>query len=118
MLLNTIQNVPTVHINTMINKIMKLPNNISILDEFTNVNQKLLNKLHIVYPIIANKHKTTYIWNSNINNVLASEKIKMMYNERFLICSESFSKNNMFVNYSLEYANSTINSLYKNIKQI
>ena len=60
----------------------------------------------------------TYIWNININNVLVSEKIKHMYNERFLICSESFSKNNMFVNYSLEYVNNTLNTLYHNIKQI
>lgn len=118
MLLNAIQGVPTSHISAMIHKIIKLPDNISILDEFTEVNHMLLNDLHIVYPIIANKHKTTYIWNTNINNVLVSEKIKHMYNERFLICSESFSKNNMFVNYSLEYVNNTLNTLYHNLKQI
>lgn len=118
MLFNTVQDIPSVHINTMISKIIKMPNNISILDEFTKVNQMLLNNLHIVYPIIANKHKTTYVWKSNVNNTLVSEKIKHMYNDNFLICSESFSKNNMFVNYSLEYINSTINTLYKNLKRI
>lgn len=118
MLLNAIQCVPTSHINTMMDNIIKMPNNISILDESTHVNKILLNDLHIVYPIIANKHKTTYMWNSNTNNILVSEKIKHMYNEKFLICSESFSKNNMFVNYSLEYVNSTINNLYQSLKQI
>lgn len=118
MLLNATQGVPTSNISTMMDKIIKLPDNISILDEFTDVNHMLLNDLHIVYPIIANKHKMTYIWNININNVLVSEKIKHMYNERFLICSESFSKNNMFVNYSFEYVNNTLNTLYHNIKQI
>ena len=113
MLLNTIQSVPTVYINKTIDNIIKMPSNISILDESTHVNKMLLNDLHIVYPIITNKHKTTYMWNVNINNTLVSEKIKHMYNEKFLICSESFSKNNMFVNYSLEYVNSTINCLNK-----
>jgi hypothetical protein len=54
-----------------------------------------------------------YIWNNGINNVLVREKIKNMFNDKFIICSESFSKNNMFINYSLEYIDSALVKLIK-----
>ena len=115
-MLNSVIAIPTSHINAMMQNILHTKF-ISIIDGVKNVHKLLLHDLHIVYPIISNKEKTTYLWNSNVNNVLISEKIKCMYNDKFIICSESFSKNNMFVNYSLDVIDSIIDSLiYTNDK--
>lgn len=81
--------------------------------EQNEVRDILLEDMHIVYPLITNKSKYIYIWNNGINNILIREKIKTMYNDRFIICSESFSKNNMFISYSLEYIDSALIKLYK-----
>ncbi len=73
-----------------------------------NIRETLLNDLHIVYPLFTNKSKYIYVWNIGINNILVREKIKSLYNDKFIICSESFSKNNMFITYSLDFVDSAV----------
>jgi hypothetical protein len=58
----------------------------------------LLDKLHIVCPI---KKHTMYLWNYGVNNIIIRDKIKQMFSHIF-ICGDSYSRNNFFVNYSLE----------------
>ena len=58
----------------------------------------LLDKLHIVCPI---KKYSMYLWNYGINNVIIRDKIKHLFTHIF-ICSDSYSRNNFFINYSLE----------------
>lgn len=106
-LLNNVIGINANIINSLMNTIMDTHNTV-------NDNRPLiLDCMHIVYPLYTNKLKYIYIWNNGINNVLIRETIKNMYNDRFIICSESFSKNNMFINYSLEYIDSGIKKLYK-----
>ena len=69
----------------------------------------LLEKLHIVCPI---KKHSMYLWNYGINNVIIRDKIKHLFTHIF-ICSESYSRNNFFINYSFETYD-TINSKVNN----
>jgi hypothetical protein len=67
----------------------------------------LLDKLHIVCPI---KKQSMYLWNYGVNNVIIREKIKHLFTHIF-ICSDSYSRNNFFINYSLE----TFDTIYSKI---
>jgi len=67
----------------------------------------LLDKLHIVCPI---KKHSMYLWNYGVNNVIIRDKIKNLFTHIF-ICSESYSRNNFFINYSLE----TFDTIYSKI---
>jgi hypothetical protein len=67
----------------------------------------LLDNLHIVCPI---KKYSMYIWNYGINNVIIREKIKHLFTHIF-ICSDSYSRNNFFINYSFE----TFDNIYSKI---
>jgi uncharacterized FAD-dependent dehydrogenase len=58
----------------------------------------LLDKLHIVCPI---KKHSMYLWNYGINNIIIRDKIKHLFTHIF-ICSDSYSRNNFFINYSFE----------------
>jgi hypothetical protein len=58
----------------------------------------LLDNLHIVCPI---KKHSMYLWNYGINNVIIRDKIKNLFTHIF-ICSDSYSRNNFFINYSFE----------------
>lgn len=71
----------------------------------------LLDRLHIVFPSMINKKEVVYLWKNRTNSIIIREKIKHLYNNKFLICSESFSKNNMFVNYSLEYIDNSFDHI-------
>jgi len=62
------------------------------------INAHLLDKLHIVCPI---KKHSMYLWNYGINNIIIRDKIKHLFTHIF-ICSESYSRNNFFINYSFE----------------
>lgn len=108
MLLNSVTAINSSIISNMVNKL--LIGNIEQNDN--HIRDKLLDCMHIVYPLFTNKSKYIYIWNNGINNVIVREKIKNMYNDRFIICSEAFSKNNMFINYSLEYIDSAMMKIY------
>lgn len=67
----------------------------------------LLDKLHIVCPI---KKYSMYLWNYGINNVIIRDKIKNLFTHIF-ICSDSYSRNNFFINYSFE----TFDNIYSKI---
>ena len=67
----------------------------------------LLDKLHIVCPI---KKHSMYLWNYGVNNVIIRDKIKHLFTHIF-ICSDSYSRNNFFINYSLE----TFDTIYSKI---
>jgi hypothetical protein len=108
-LLNSVTAINSSIISNMVNKL--LIGNIE--QDNHHIRDKLLDCMHIVYPLFTNKSKYIYIWNNGINNIIIREKIKTMYNDRFIICSESFSKNNMFINYSLEYIDSALMKIYK-----
>jgi len=58
----------------------------------------LLDNLHIVCPI---KKHSMYLWNYGINNVIIRDKINNLFTHIF-ICSDSYSRNNFFINYSFE----------------
>ena len=42
-----------------------------------------------------------YLWNVGINDIIIKEKIKQLFNHIY-ICSDSYSKNPFFANYTLE----------------
>jgi uncharacterized FAD-dependent dehydrogenase len=67
----------------------------------------LLDNLHIVCPI---KKYSMYLWNYGINNVIIRDKIKHLFTHIF-ICSDSYSRNNFFINYSFE----TFDNIYSKI---
>ena len=73
------------------------------------INAHLLDKLHIVCPI---KKHSMYLWNYGINNIIIRDKIKHLFTHIF-ICSDSYSRNNFFINYSFETYD-TINSKVNN----
>ncbi len=108
-LLNSVCAINASIINNMINRLIFTKYEPSS----SSVRALLLNDMHIVYPIFTKKTKYIYIWNNGVNNVLVRDKIKNMFNDKFIICSESFSKNNMFINYSLEYIDSALVKLIK-----
>jgi hypothetical protein len=105
-LLNTVAQINASHIKNMLHNIMSFKEHD---DNSEQVRTLLLERLHIVYPSCTKKDKNIYVWIPGTNNVLIREKIKSMYNNHFIICSESFSKNNMFINYSLECIDSMSN---------
>jgi hypothetical protein len=63
-----------------------------------DIKTHLLDKLHIVCPI---KKHSMYLWNYGINNIIIRDKIKHLFTHIF-ICGDSYSRNNFFINYSLE----------------
>lgn len=70
----------------------------SYLQKENNIKTYLLDNIHVVCPI---RKYTIYIWNIGTNNIMIREKIKMLF-QYVYICSDSYSKNSFFVNYSLE----------------
>jgi len=108
-MLNTISSMNSSIINNIIEHFIQA----SALDNSDEIRSVLLDNLHIVYPLYTNKSKQVYIWNAGVNNVLVREKIKSMYNDKFFVCSESYSKNNMFINYSLESIDNALLRLVK-----
>jgi hypothetical protein len=114
MLLNSVSAINSSVIDNMLRKLIICNADTDMHDHNNNhIRNKLLTDLHIVYPAFTNKSKYIYTWNNCVNNILVREKIKSMYNDKFVICSESFSKNNMFINYSLEYIDSALINIYK-----
>lgn len=113
-LLNSVNTIDNNIVYDTIDKIMHMPIHVNLSNCSKNINQFLLDDLHIVYPVNIHKQKNNYIWNKGCNPVLIREKIKFMYNDKFFILSESYTKNNIFINYSLELIESTIPTfLYK-----
>ena len=63
-----------------------------------DIKTHLLDNLHIVCPI---KKHCMYLWNYGINNIIIRDKIKNLFTHIF-ICSDSYSRNNFFINYTFE----------------
>jgi hypothetical protein len=103
--LNKVSVIKASIIPIIVNNIMHMPKSLY------NINQVLLNELHIVYPIFTDKLKYIHLFNIGVNNVVISEKIKHMYNSKCLICSESYSRNNMFIHYSLDYIEKSLTKM-------
>lgn len=84
------------------------------LENEGDIKEHLLNNIHIVCPI---KKHSIYLWNVGINDVLIKDKIKQLYNHVY-ICSDSYSRNPFFINYSLEtyddIHNKITKKMYKN----
>jgi hypothetical protein len=94
----TLNNVSRCNID--ISNIYKLLNNNT--DE-NNIRRRILNDSHITFPnIYRNINNDIYIWNIGCNNTITREKIKYLYNSKIYLCSESYSKNIFFINYSLD----------------
>jgi len=68
------------------------------VQEEYDIKTHLLDNTHIVCPI---KKYYMYLWDIGINNVVVNEKIMSLFNQIY-VCSESYSKNPFFANYSLE----------------
>lgn len=100
-LLNSVESINSCAAKCLLNKIL----NIDIPDENKKINNKLLEEQHIVYPSNIKKNNI-YVWKQGTNSIAVRENIKYIYNTQFIICSESYTKNNLFINYSLEYINS------------
>jgi hypothetical protein len=71
------------------------------LAEHTAIRNKILEKLHISYPIIKSNQCSIDMWNIGINSIIIREKIKNISPTMF-ICNLSHSKNAFFINYGLE----------------
>jgi len=68
------------------------------VQEEYEIKNNLLDNVHIVCPI---KKHNMYFWDIGINNLFVLDKLKSLFNQIY-ICSESYSKNPFFANYSLE----------------
>lgn len=82
-------------------------------DNDINIRNDILHNLHIIYPINKVNNNDIYLWNIGINNIIIREKIKNLYNQYFLLCSNSYSKNSMFINYALETFDNNLQHLNK-----
>jgi hypothetical protein len=79
-----------------------------------NSREIIIKNIHVVYPLF-NKMKDFYLWKKNKNPIFLIEKIRNLYNKKFFICSQSYSKNSIFINYSLEDIDVSISKLQKKI---
>jgi hypothetical protein len=105
-LLNTLHTINAYNIKNMLNTLISFKEHDSNSESIRNI---LLDNLHIVYPNYTIKDNNIYVCKYGVNSVILREQIRTMYNNKFIICSESFSKNNMFINYSLELVDNALN---------
>jgi protoporphyrinogen oxidase len=77
-----------------------------------NIRKTLLYNMHVVFPTIKNDINV-YFWKTGINSVISRNKIINLYNNNFFICGESYNKNNIFLNYSLESIDDIIPRIIK-----
>jgi hypothetical protein len=114
---NILNNITHYNFNTFdILKSLSIIHNDYIEDDYendVNIRNNILNNLHIIYPINKQNNNELYLWNTNVNNIIIREKIKNLYNQYFLLCSNSYSKNSMFLNYGLEIFDNNIQHLNK-----
>jgi hypothetical protein len=114
---NILNNVTQYNLNTIdILKSLSIIDNDYIDNDYENdinIRNNILNNLHIIYPINKNINNDIYLWNTGVNNIIIREKIKNLYNQYFLLCSNSYSKNSMFLNYNLEIFDNNLQHLNK-----
>lgn len=77
-----------------------------------NIRKKLLYEFHIVFPTIKNDINV-HFWKCGVNNIITKNKINNLYNNNFFICGDSYNKNNIFLNYSLESIDDIIPRIIK-----
>jgi len=94
-------------VNKLFDSILKL----NYSQKKDNVENVLLEQLHIVYPKNTKTKKLVYLWKHNVNVSHVRDTIRGMFHPNFIICSESFSKNNIFINYSIE----DVDNLFTNL---
>ena len=82
-----------------------------------DIQKHTLEHIHLVFPQVMCKlsqsKNNIYVWNIGINNIFIREKMKNLYNPYFVLCSESYAKNNFFINYTLETFDSNIQRIIK-----
>jgi hypothetical protein len=84
------------------------------ITEDVNIRTKILEEFHTVYPNINKNYKENiYLWNIGTNNIIVREKLKYIYNPYMILCSDSYSKSNLFINYCLEMFDSNIPRIIK-----
>lgn len=114
---NILNNVTQYNLNTFdILKSLSIIDKDYIDNDYENdlkIRNDILNNLHIIYPINKQNNNDLYLWNTGINNIIVREKIKNLYNQYFLLCSNSYSKNSLFLNYSLEIFDNNLQHLNK-----
>lgn len=108
-LTNTTNTIEYKIINSFINNFINNDNDEGN-DKDNDIKNIILYNFHIIYPNMINKQSLN-IWNRGYNNDIIREKIKNIYNNKFFICNDSYSKNNIFINYSLENIDNIILSL-------
>lgn len=97
--------------NIDISYIYKLLNNNT---DDSNLRKSILNDSHITFPnVYRNINNDIFIWDIGCNNTIIREKIKYLYNSKMYLCSESYSKNIFFINYSLETFDSNFPKISK-----
>ena len=84
-LMNTVNAVNSTNIKNILERLISFKEQD---DNSENIRNILLDDLHIVYPIYTSKDNNTYVWNPGVNSVIVREKIRTMYNNKFMICSE------------------------------
>ena len=84
------------------------------LHKENNIKTYLLDNIHVVCPI---RKYTMYMWNIGTNNIIIREKIKTLF-QYVYICTESYSKNAFFVNYSLETFDDVYNKILNKLSNI
>ena len=109
--LNSVFSIPILKTKKIFDNILKSEKDLLDFNNFNSENQILLDTMHIVFPSTSKRTEVIYLWQNNVNNIILREKIKHLYNKKFFICSESFSKNNLFINYSLEFVDNCVISL-------
>lgn len=101
--------------NINIDDINKIVCNKNIIND--DMQKHTLEYVHLVFPYVMCKLSqskyNTYIWNIGINNIFIREKIKNIYNSYFVLCSQSYAKNNFFIHYTLETFDCNIQRLIK-----
>ena len=117
--LNTIESINSYTLNNLYKNFYWYNdiNNKEIIDKNNienelNIRKKLLYDLHVVFPTVKNDINV-YFWKCGINNIITKNKINNLYNNNFFICGESYNKNNIFLNYSLESIDDIIPRIIK-----
>lgn len=64
--------------------------------------KSVLENMHITFPDSPYSKTSMYLWNIGVNNIFIREKIKHIYNPFFFLCSESYARNNIFINHTLD----------------
>lgn len=108
MLLNSVEAIESTAARALILKSINAGDWVFNHKQSKNINKFLLDELHIVYPNSLKQSNDIYFWKYDTNSLLIRENIKNIYNDKFVVCSESYSKNNMFINYSIEYIDNAI----------